>query len=581
MKNTTIFILLLLLPLHFLCAQESSTDIIKEANIIKNILQGDVFDWGGNLNLDMRFNSIQGIDRRADPFDIRLNGQVFASIYNVKTALNINIADGKIIHRIDRPNVKLPAYAFLGMSPSYKWAKVHLGYRNLSFSPYTFNGTNFYGGGLELSPGIFRLKTFYGRLQRANPLLADISSSFDPTYFRLGWGVKTGIQKKNNDEIYFNLFYAADDPLSITQPLLRPDVTPMSNLISSTTGKKHIGKNVFIDWEYAWSGVTRNVQTAIINNPETTPFYMDYGGLFTIRNSTGFHKALNTGVNLQVAGWSFDLRHERVDPGYRSLGALFFNNDFENLTTGFKKDLLKKKLNVSGRLGIQRNNLSNLENNSVRRVVGQVQANMKFSNRFSSGFQFSNFSNTNILRVNPLPIPENDSLILTQINRNFQVNSMYIQGKNQQIIWNGFISYQQFNTITNDIINENQKVDNILFNISNTYRFQTNSSISNSLNINNNINSLAGFTSSTLSHSYSRQFMKKKLKTSFNVGNTLIYTNDTFSRHLFLLAINNGYKIDKKNEIGLLLTFVRQNNRLQLSNTFSEFNCRLKFKTRI
>ncbi len=580
MKNKYYFIVYMLLSFHCLLAQENSTDVIKEANQLKSTLQGEAFDWGRNLNLDFRFNSISGIDRRADPFDFRLNGQVFTSIYNVKTAININIADGKIIHRIDRPNVKLPAYAFLGMSPTYKWAKLHLGYRNLSMSPYTFNGTNFYGAGFELNPGKFRLKTFYGRLQRANPMLADISSSIDPTYRRMGWGVQTGYQN-SKDEIFLNIFYASDDPLSITQPILRPDVTPMTNIISSTNGKKTISKNIYIDWEYAWSGLTRNVTTPITEESEAVAFYYNYGGLYTVRNSTGFHKALNTGLNFTVSGWKIDLRHERVDPGYQSLGALFFNNDFENVTTGLNKSFLKKRLNVTGRLGLQRNNLSNLENNSMRRIVGQINANLKVNQRLNAGINFSNFSNTNILRVNPLPLPENDSLVLIQVNRNIQFNTMYLQGKRKQIIWTGFISYQQFNTITNDIVDENQKVNNVMLNINNTYRFINNSNLSNALNINRNINILSGFSSTTLSHSYSKQLLKKKLKSSIRLANTVMYANSAFNRHLLLIGCNNSYKINDKNELGILLNYVNQTNAIIGSPNFSEFNCRIKFKTRL
>ncbi len=44
-----------------------------------------------------------------------------------------------------------------GVSPTYKWATVHAGYRNVSFSPFTLAGHTFLGGGVELNPGKFRL----------------------------------------------------------------------------------------------------------------------------------------------------------------------------------------------------------------------------------------------------------------------------------------------------------------------------------------------------------------------------------------------------------------------------------------
>ncbi len=582
MKHQHLFLLLFIIVSAIFRSngQDSSTDILKEANRVKSIATSDAFDWGGNLSFDMRFNAISGIDRRADPFDFRLNGVVFATIYSVKTALNFNIADGKIIHRLDRPNVKLPSYAYLGMSPSYKWAKVHIGYRNLSFSPYTFNGTNFYGGGIELSPGNFRIKSFYGRLQRARPEIADIPSSIDPTYLRTGWGVQTGY-KKGNDEIYLILFSAIDDENSIIQPIVRDDVKPMSNVISSIKGKKAISSKISLDWDYAWSGITRDIASPFIENKEDISFIYGYGGLYKPRISTGFHKALNTGINFSIKGWKWDIRHERVDPGYQSLGALFFNNDYENVTAGFNKAFFQKKLNITSRVGLQRNNLSGTENNSLRRIVGQVNANMRITNRWNLNISSSNFSNTNILRVSQLPIPENDSLILTQVNRNFQLNSTYIMGKEKNMIWNGFISHQQFNTITNDIIDVDKTVNNILFNVSNTYRFKNKTSLTNALNINQNIQSVFGFSSTTLSHAYSKSFLKDKLKTSFQAGNTVILSNSNFSKHLFFLGTNGTYKINENVDLGILLSFVNQTNNSVNGNSFREFNCRMRFKTKI
>ncbi len=578
MRN--LHLLFLLFILHGSIWAQESTDVLQEAEKVKSLLQGDAFNWGGQLNLDMRFNTIQGIERRADPFDIRINGTVFASIYNVKTALNINMADGKIIHRLDRPNVKLPAYAYLGMSPSYKWAKIHLGYRSIPFTPYTFNGTNFYGAGIELSPGHFRLKTFYGRLQRASPLLPDISSSIDPTFFRIGAGIQAGYQK-GTDECLVSLFYAKDDPLSIEQPILRLDVTPMSNLISSIHGKKALSKNLSLDWNYAWSGVTRNINAPISNQSEDAPFYMDYGGLFTIRNSTGFHKALQTGINLTIKSWLFDLRHERIDPGYRSLGSLFFNNDFENVTSGIKKSLWKQKIQLSGRIGLQRNNLQNTETNTIRRIVGQLNSTIQINKKLNMGIQFSNFSNTNILRTNILPFPENDSLILTQVNRNLQLNASFIQGKNKHILWTSFLGYQQFNTIANEMINIEQKVDNIVFQLNNSYRFLNGSSLNNAFLVNHNINEFSGFTNSTLSHTYTRPFLKKKLKTSLRLSNSVIYMDGAFSRHLIHIASNSMYQLNDQNEVGVLFSFVRQTNNANNINSFREFNCRIRFKTKI
>ena len=59
-----------------------------------------------------------------------------------------------------------------GLSPTYKWAKLHLGYRSIQFSPMTFDGQSFRGLGLELTPKLFRFATFYGKLNRKVNLIS-------------------------------------------------------------------------------------------------------------------------------------------------------------------------------------------------------------------------------------------------------------------------------------------------------------------------------------------------------------------------------------------------------------------------
>ena len=48
-----------------------------------------------------------------------------------------------------------------GITPTYKWAKAHLGYSNLTWSPFTWSGQTVLGGGVELNPGKFRFGMRY------------------------------------------------------------------------------------------------------------------------------------------------------------------------------------------------------------------------------------------------------------------------------------------------------------------------------------------------------------------------------------------------------------------------------------
>ena len=55
-----------------------------------------------------------------------------------------------------------------GISPSYKWAKLHLGYRSIQFSPFVFDGQNFLGAGVELNPGSILLSFFLRKNQQSH-----------------------------------------------------------------------------------------------------------------------------------------------------------------------------------------------------------------------------------------------------------------------------------------------------------------------------------------------------------------------------------------------------------------------------
>jgi hypothetical protein len=44
------------------------------------------------------------------------------------------------------------------------------------------------------------------------------------------------------------------------------------------------------------------------------------------------YSAYNGGVNLKLKKGMVGVKYERIDPGYKTLGAYYFNNDLENIT---------------------------------------------------------------------------------------------------------------------------------------------------------------------------------------------------------------------------------------------------------
>ena len=161
-----------------------------EAQSFSEITKGKApLSVGGYFNAELLSNTIHGLERRSDPLSYRLNGLLSFSVRGWKTDASFHISTSRKAYSIQYPGVRIPGYALIGISPEYRWIKLHLGNRYMHFSDYSFSNHSFYGGGIELSPGTFRFSAFYGRLKRENASNAGLRQSLDPTFKRMGWGV--------------------------------------------------------------------------------------------------------------------------------------------------------------------------------------------------------------------------------------------------------------------------------------------------------------------------------------------------------------------------------------------------------
>ena len=211
----------------------------------------------GYINSQLFGNSISGIDSRSDPFSYRLNGNLRVTSWGWKTNASFHISTSRRAYSVRLPDVKIPGYALVGVSPEYRWAKIHLGNRYMHFSDYSFSNHSFYGAGVELSPGIFRLSAFFGRLKRENASNIDLRQSLDPSFKRMGWGVKIGVEK-NGNYAFIGLFKAVDEHIIAGQDLTDLNIYPQENAVSSITAGRKIGNKVKLEIDYAWSALSRN-----------------------------------------------------------------------------------------------------------------------------------------------------------------------------------------------------------------------------------------------------------------------------------------------------------------------------------
>ncbi len=148
----------------------------------------------------------------------------------------------------------------LSISPSYKWVTTHIGDVSMSFSPYTLNGHQFTGGGVDLTPnGPFKISALYGRFLRSTEFNED-NPQVIPAYERFGFGVKTSYDF-NKISVGLIFFSAKDDENSLENPVPTTlEFTPQENTVVSAEASFSIFEKAKINIEYALSGVTEDTR---------------------------------------------------------------------------------------------------------------------------------------------------------------------------------------------------------------------------------------------------------------------------------------------------------------------------------
>ena len=116
----------------------------------------------GSVQLTGIGYNASGIPDRQAPFTYILSGSPTLDIYGVAIPFNF------IVSQQDK-TVQQPFNQF-GISPTYKWITLDLGYRSITFSPYTLAGYTMLGAGVELNPGKFHAAFIYGRLNKGTKL---------------------------------------------------------------------------------------------------------------------------------------------------------------------------------------------------------------------------------------------------------------------------------------------------------------------------------------------------------------------------------------------------------------------------
>jgi hypothetical protein len=383
--------------------------------IKKRLKQG--IKISGGVSLANNFYSVSGMQNRLNPYSFFFTGNLSATVFGMAVPLTFSFSNQNY-------STYRQPYNIIGASPTYKKCTFHIGYRNLSFSPYSLNGHNFLGGGFEYKGDKIGVMIMGGRLLKAVDYDSTNPNAL-PAYQRMGAGIKLSYRNKG-DEISVSNFYAKDNVNSINPVPSSLGLTAMENVVWGLTGRKQLGSKFSLAADYGRSALTQDVTALPVSRSSEAPlssvFYVHWN------QSTVVYNAIKLNANYKFKAFSVGAGYERVDPGYRTLGAYYFNNDLENVTLNAAASFLKNKISVTANGGLQRDDLSNTKASSMKRTVGSVAINLNPTKRFNMNISYSNFfSYVNVKPMDSqfLPNSRTDTLNYTQISQTINGSASY------------------------------------------------------------------------------------------------------------------------------------------------------------
>lgn len=508
----------------------------------------------GGLNAYAGFYTASGITARNQTSPFGLSGSVTVTLPG-----GISLPFSAVLG--NQGNIFRQPFNQFGVSPTYKWATVHAGYRNVSFSPFTLAGHTFLGGGVELNPGKLRLGAVYGRFNKAiSTNLAE--PDIIPAYQRTGYALKVGYGKPGN---YVDLIMlrAKDDSASIASApqSATQTVSPAENLVVGVTTRLLIIKHITVELDGAVSAYTRDVRSSDVSAEGSNAVARLFGGLFTARISSQLTQATQAAIGYRTKKAGIKLQYKRIDPNFQTMGAYYFQSDLESYALAPNLTLLAGKLRLSGSYGIQYDNLGKNKNARTGRQIGSLTASYNPATAFGVDVQLSNYGISQQAGLRPLI----DTLRLAQNNFSATVNTRYtIQNENVVNLFTLTATRQQLSDL-------NQRTaaftNNTNTNLNLGYFYQQ---VKSGLGA----NLLLSYTQANLAQGMktrfygptlglTKSFLTNKLSTSVN-GSYLINKQDDsagqpMNGQIINASANAGYQLGKRQNLSLQLVYLNSN----------------------
>lgn len=533
-------------------------------NLIIGQSQKD-FQISGFLGGGADVYSIDGFDNRRSPFAYYLRGGLNLSYKSFSVPFNINYSNQQFSY----------GYALnrIGISPTYKWIRGHIGWSSMEFSPLVMNRKQFLGLGLELKPGIWSFQGFVGRFENPAAVRDTVlyGAVLIPNFRRNAFGVNLGVGKSKH-KINLSLLSVKDDLNMIdNQGNAEIKTLPQDNVVGGLGFKVTPFKGFSLESDMAMSIITNNK-----NSQE-----------LVITEAQFLQKLIKPTLSTQISGsaqararYAFKqiaigTEYRRIEPSFRSFGLPFMQNDIETVSAFTNFGLFKSKLMFNGQIGHQSNNLRNNRAFTTTRLVSNANINWKITDQLITNLLWTNFVND----TEPGLLELSDTLRFTMVSDNMGVSINY-RKKDKKDRWNFSLSANRQTLQDLSLINRiSNDVSNFQINVSGGKKFDA-------LGL--------GVKGSLMYSKFDGSFRNQKryggslggdknlFKDKISLGlTTRFFINDVdeFSNgYVFTGQGLISYIINKKQSINLRTLYI--NKQSSISNSFSEIRSGLAYSLR-
>ena len=346
---------------------------------LSSIGERDPVRLGGSVSARAVVYGASEIRNRREPFSWVLGGTLNLNVYDVDLPFSFTYSE-------QERDFSQPFNQF-GASPTWKWLRGHVGYRSLTFSPYTLSGHQFLGGGLEGNPGLFRFGLMYGRLQRAVEEDTVSGRGVLPAYERTGYAGRLGI---GNSADYIDVIFlkAKDDASSLRRAPRNSLVLPGENLVLGFNGTTELVSGLRLSIEAAASDYSRDLRSPVIESQENSHLEA-FKGVQETRTSTQFYTAVKAGLAWTSPRFGLAGTYNRVDPDYQSMGAYYMANDLQSFALAPRFVLFDGIMRVNATLTYRHDNLQNKKRATTRRFMPVVAVSLQPAPQWGLDLQYT------------------------------------------------------------------------------------------------------------------------------------------------------------------------------------------------